>query len=67
MLSHCNLLSDSNNGDISLSPNSFISYKDELEPSSRPHSPILTQVDIIINNFSDIVKSCLSNILCIRI
>lgn len=28
----------------SSSPDSFFSCKDELEPSSRPHSPILTQV-----------------------
>lgn len=46
MLSDCRLLSNDTDRDLSSSsPNSFFSYtRDDLEPSSRPLSPILTQV-----------------------
>ena len=53
ILSDPNLLSSGANACVSpqplssassSSPDSFFSCKDELEPSSRPHSPILSQV-----------------------
>lgn len=59
LLSDPNLLSSGSNtrgspqplsvSTSSSSPDSFFSCKDELEPSSRPHSPILTQVINIFN------------------
>lgn len=49
MLSDCNLLSSDTDRDLSSSsPNSFFSYRDDLEPSSRPLSPILAQVGIAV-------------------
>lgn len=48
MLSDCKLLPNDNaDRDLSSSPNSYFNYRDDLEPSSRPLSPILSQVRIL--------------------
>ena len=47
ILSDCNLSNDKGDGYLPLSPNSFFSYRDDLEPSSRPLSPMLSQVRTI--------------------